>query len=289
MTFFTPAETLLRFRKLSANKNLTPLQVRGILRKFASMSNTPGNTYGWGIINAALSVDSARKLDNVAPVIVHTQPFTSTFNTGVITMKARIFDNGIIRNWTNQAPLLYFRKSTNNGATWSAYTASNYTALSADTFSFPITGSALGTRVEYYFAAQDIALPNPLITTLPGGGSGIFPPGTNAPPVRFTYDVLITGITPVTGIVPDVFKLYNNFPNPFNPSTKIKFDIPSQTSAKLVVYDMLGREVAVLVNEELKAGRYEISFDAAKYSSGVYFYKLETAQFSDVRKMLLVK
>src|SRR5205814_4353354 len=73
---------------LSANKNLTPLQVIGILRKFASMSNTPGNTYGWGIINAALSVDSARKLDNVAPVIQHTQPFTATAITGIITMKA---------------------------------------------------------------------------------------------------------------------------------------------------------------------------------------------------------
>ena len=274
---------------LSANKNLTPLQVRGILRKFASMSNTPGNTYGWGIINAALSVDSARKLDNVAPVIQHTQPFIATANTGVITMKARIFDNGIIRNWTNQAPLLYFRKSTNNGTTWTPYTASNYSVISADTFSFPITGSAMGTRVEYYFAAQDIALPTPLITTLPGGGSGIFPPGTSAPPTRFAFDILLTGIRPVSSVIPNEFKLYNNFPNPFNPSTKITFDIPKQGSAKITVYDLLGRETAVLVNEVLKPGKYELNFDASRVASGVYFYKLETSQFTDVKKMLLIK
>ncbi|MGA2668184.1 MAG: S8 family serine peptidase, partial [Ignavibacteria bacterium] len=79
---------------LSANKSLTPLQVRGILRKFASNTNSPNNTYGWGIINAAQSVDSARKLDNQPPVIQHTPPFTTTSNNGVITMKSKITDNG---------------------------------------------------------------------------------------------------------------------------------------------------------------------------------------------------
>ena len=274
---------------LSANKNLTPLQVRGILRKFASMSNTPGNTYGWGIINAALSVDSARKLDNVAPVIQHTQPFTVTANTGVITMKARIFDNGIIRNWTNQAPLIYFRKSTDGGVTWTSFTAAVYNALNLDTFSFPITGSALGTTVQYYFAAQDIALPSPLITTLPGGGFGINPPGTTPPPTRFTYLVQVTGITPVGNEIPNSFNLYNNYPNPFNPATKIKFDIAKQTNAKLTVYDLTGRQVAVIVDQQMNPGKYEISFDAAKYASGVYFYKLETGYFTNVKKMLLVK
>ncbi len=274
---------------LSVNKSLTPLQVRGILRKFASMSNTPGNTYGWGIINAALSVDSARKLDNAPPTILHTQPFTTTQNTGVITMKARIFDNGIIRLWQNQAPLLYYRTSTNGGGTWSATTPLNYNAISADTFFFPIPGNPVNTTVQYYFAAQDIALPNPLLTTLPAGGSGINPPGTTAPSTRFQYFIGVNGITPVSSEIPNVFKLYNNYPNPFNPSTKIKFDIPSNQSVKLRVYDLLGREVTTLVNESLKPGKYEISFDAAKYSSGVYFYKLEANDFTDIKKMILIK
>lgn len=274
---------------LSANKNLTPLQVRGILRKFASNSSSPNNTYGWGIINAANSVDSARKLDNTPPTIQHTQPFTSTTNTGVITMRARIFDNGIIRIWPNQAPLLYYRTSTNGGTTWSATTALNYNAVSADTFFFPIPGNPTGTTVQYYFAAQDIALPNPLVSTLPAGGSGINPPGTTAPATRFQYYVGVVGIQPLSNQIPASFTLYNNYPNPFNPNTKIKFDIAAKTDAKLKVYDITGREVAVLVNEQLNPGTYEINFNAASYASGVYFYKLETAQFTEIRKMVLVK
>ncbi len=274
---------------LSANKNLTPLQVRGILRKFASNTNSPNNTYGWGIINAALSVDSARKLDNVPPTILHTQPFTQTVNTGVITMNARVFDNGIIRLWQNQAPLMYFRKSTNGGGTWSSYTAVLASAMSADTFSFQITGSAVGTTVEYYFAAQDIALPNPLMSTLPAGGTGINPPGTTAPPTRFSFYVGVVGISQIGSGVPNTFKLYNNYPNPFNPATKIKFDIAKETFAKINVYDLTGRKVAEIVNQNMKPGSYEITFDASKYASGVYFYRLETAQYTEIKKMILIK
>ncbi len=152
---------------LSANKNLTPIQVRGILRKFASNSNSPNNSIGWGIIDAQQSVDSARKLDNAPPLIQHTQPFTSTINTGTITMKARITDNGIIRNWTNQAPLLYYRRTTADKIPWTNYFAVNYSSMNLDTFYFNIPGSPIGTTVEYYFAAQDIALPTPLMSTSP--------------------------------------------------------------------------------------------------------------------------
>ncbi len=210
---------------LSANKSLTPLQVIGILRKFASNSGSPNNTIGWGIIDASLAVDSARKLDNAPPVILHTQPFTSTNLNTAFTMKAKITDNGIIRNWTNEAPLLYYRKSTDNGSTWSAYSSVQYSALNLDTFSFVIPGSTNGTVVQYYFAAQDIALPTAKMSTLPAGGSGINPPGTTAPPTRFQYTVGIVGIQPVSNEIPKVFKLFTNYPNPFNPVTKIKFDI----------------------------------------------------------------
>jgi hypothetical protein len=274
---------------LSANKSLTPLQVRGILRKFASNTNSPNNTYGWGIINAAQSVDSARKLDNQPPVIQHTPPFTITSNNGVITMKSKITDNGIIRLWNNQAPLLYFRKSTDNGITWTAYTAVTNSYMNLDSFFFPITGSVAGTKVEYYFAAQDIALPNPLLATLPAGGSGINPPGTTPPPTRFSYTVVTTGISSNNNEIPKEFKLYNNYPNPFNPSTLIKFDLASQSHAKLVVYDVLGREILGLIDENLKAGSYSIELKADNLPSGVYFYKLVTDSYVDTKKMLLIK
>jgi serine protease AprX len=274
---------------LSANKSLTPLQVRGIMRKFASNTNSPNNQYGWGIINAQLSVDSARKLDNALPVITHIQPFTYTTSTVAITLKAKITDNGIIRNWTNQAPLLYFRKSTNNGSTWTAYTAVTAANVNLDTFFFPITGSTIGSRVEYYFAAQDIALPTPKMSTLPAGGSGVTPPGSTPPSTRFTFNIVPIGITSNSNEIPSAFKLYNNYPNPFNPNTKIKFDIPKSTFVKLIVYDVLGREVETLVNTDLKAASYEVDFYASKYASGIYFYKLETASFTDIKKMILIK
>ena len=274
---------------LSANKDLTPLQVTGILKKFASNTNSPNNQMGWGIIDASLSVDSARKLDNTAPAILHTQPFTSTNLNTSFTMKAKITDNGIIRNWTNQAPLLYYRKSTNNGVNWTAYSPVNYTASNLDTFSFVIPGSSNGTYVQYYFAAQDIALPTSKISTLPSGGSGINPPGTTAPSTAFQYTVGLVGIEPISNEIPNVFKLYTNYPNPFNPVTKIKFDIAKNTNVNFQVYDILGRVVETLVNGELKAGRYEVEFDGYSLSSGVYFYKLVTNDFVDTKRMLMIK
>jgi len=274
---------------LSANKDLTPLQVTGILKKFASNTNSPNNQMGWGIIDASLSVDSARKLDNTAPVILHTQPFTSTNLNTSFTMKAKITDNGIIRNWTNQAPLLYYRKSTNNGVNWTAYSPVNYTASNLDTFSFVIPGSSNGTYVQYYFAAQDIALPTSKISTLPSGGSGINPPGTTAPSTAFQYTVGLVGIEPISNEIPNVFKLYTNYPNPFNPVAKIKFDIAKNTNVNFQVYDILGRVVETLVNGELKAGRYEVEFDGYSLSSGVYFYKLVTNDFVDTKRMLMIK
>lgn len=98
--------------------------------------------------------------------------------------------------------------------------------------------------------------------------------------------------------VPDKFELEQNYPNPFNPVTKIRYSIPGSTeyysvlqNVSLKVYDLLGNEVATLVNEEQPAGRYEVEFDANKYglSSGVYFYQLKYGEFSSVRKLVLMK
>lgn len=88
--------------------------------------------------------------------------------------------------------------------------------------------------------------------------------------------------------------LSQNYPNPFNPQTKIKFDVPAnvkgQTSnVKLVIYDLLGREVTTLVNEELKPGTYEADWDGSNFSSGVYFYKIISGDFVETKKMVLMK
>ncbi len=93
---------------------------------------------------------------------------------------------------------------------------------------------------------------------------------------------------------PHSFTLYQNYPNPFNPTTKIKYSIPavganSNSSVQLKVYDILGKEVAVLVNEYKKPGSYEVLFDGSKFSSGVYFYRLEAGNFTDTKKIILLK
>jgi uncharacterized delta-60 repeat protein len=98
-----------------------------------------------------------------------------------------------------------------------------------------------------------------------------------------------TGIEPVSGEIPDSYRLYDNYPNPFNPATTIKFDVPVHSFTTLVIYDVTGKTVRTLVNQELSAGRYSYSFDAIGLASGVYLYKITAGDFNNVRKMVLVK
>jgi hypothetical protein len=97
------------------------------------------------------------------------------------------------------------------------------------------------------------------------------------------------GIEPISSEIPGEFSLEQNYPNPFNPVTTIKFSIPQASFVKLLIYDITGREAAELINQQMSAGVYSVDFNASELSSGVYLYKLETAGFVDVKKMLLVK
>ncbi|MGB5287331.1 MAG: T9SS type A sorting domain-containing protein, partial [Ignavibacteriaceae bacterium] len=85
------------------------------------------------------------------------------------------------------------------------------------------------------------------------------------------------------------FYLHNNYPNPFNPYTKIKYFIPALSFVTIKVFDLLGKEVATLVNEEKAAGEYEIEFDGKGLSSGMYYYKLTVNDFSQTKKMILLR
>lgn len=89
--------------------------------------------------------------------------------------------------------------------------------------------------------------------------------------------------------LPAQFKLYQNYPNPFNPSTNIKFDIPVRSYIRLSVYNLIGEEIAILINREMEAGSHSIVFNASKLSSGIYFYKLTTDSNVFFRKMMLIK
>lgn len=100
---------------------------------------------------------------------------------------------------------------------------------------------------------------------------------------------VLTSIQQTSTQTPGAYKLSQNYPNPFNPETNISFDIKDQGFVSLKVYDMIGREVADLVNKNLTAGSYTYNFNASKLNSGIYFYKLQTENFSQTKKMMLVK
>ena len=97
------------------------------------------------------------------------------------------------------------------------------------------------------------------------------------------------GIFPISSNVPDKFSLYQNYPNPFNPNTTIKFDLTKSDYVSLKVFDISGREVSQLVSENLKAGSYQVPFNAGELSSGVYFYQLRTNASVETKKMSLIK
>ncbi len=86
-----------------------------------------------------------------------------------------------------------------------------------------------------------------------------------------------------------IYKLYQNYPNPFNPTTRINFSIPKQGFVSIKIYDVMGKEVMTLVNEQKSPGSYEVDFNGSKFSSGVYFYRIDAGEFRDLRRMVLIK
>ena len=126
--------------------------------------------------------------------------------------------------------------------------------------------------------------------------------GYNESNVSNEATIIVTSIEEEENIIDD-FRLEQNYPNPFNPSTKIRYAIPllsdrtpleggargGSINVQLKVYDVLGNEIATLVNEEKPAGIYEVEFDASKLPSGIYFYRLQAGNFTDARKMMLLR
>jgi len=133
--------------------------------------------------------------------------------------------------------------------------------------------------------------------TVNGGGESLaevnfyigFFENTNGGAKIFKISYIVTDVEPVSSLVPDDYELQQNHPNPFNPSTSIEYSIPEESFVELKVYDVLGNEVASLVNEQQQAGVYRADFTANNLSSGIYFYKLQAGNFIETKKMVLMK
>lgn len=110
----------------------------------------------------------------------------------------------------------------------------------------------------------------------------------HAPDMAGTINASVSSISQTNEIVRG-YKLSQNFPNPFNPSTKISFSIPVNSLVLLKVYNNMGKEVETLLNENLNASTYEVEWNAENQSSGIYYYKIHSGNFTEVKKMILIK
>lgn len=123
-----------------------------------------------------------------------------------------------------------------------------------------------------------------------GDNSSSFVPSSSSQWGVYAFPISsLTNINPIEPGTPVIYELSQNYPNPFNPATKINFSIPVKDNVKLTVYDILGKEIATLVNEEMNPGFYSIDFNAENLTSGIYFYKLETKYFSQTKRMIFLK
>ena len=148
------------------------------------------------------------------------------------------------------------KKTTNGGVTWLWQNSPTTLTLSSITYTDSVTSISAG-------------FDGTIVKTDNGG--------------------TFTGINQNGTEIPNTYSLSQNYPNPFNPSTKISFDIPSASNVNLTVYNILGAEVKVLANEYLAAGKYDVQFRASDLPSGTYFYRLRAGDFTETKKMILIK
>jgi hypothetical protein len=132
-------------------------------------------------------------------------------------------------------------------------------------------------------------LPDNTVNCLAIDGNGNKWIGTNLGGLAVFNENGVVSIEDKSKITPNTFLIAQNYPNPFNPSTLISYSLPIASKIKLIVYNAIGQTVKILENEFKNAGNYSVTFNAGELTSGIYFYKIEAGQFSQVKKMMLIK
>ncbi|MBM4159266.1 MAG: T9SS type A sorting domain-containing protein [Ignavibacteria bacterium] len=189
----------------------------------------------------------------------------------------------------------YIYMTTNTGVTWNlVYSGTQGRIRGLDfysqVFAVGLNGTILkGSGDGTIWSAQNSGVNNTLyaVSVLESNHDIAYVAGDNGTMLKTNNGGI--GIQNISSEIPDKYSLSQNYPNPFNPLTKIRFAIPKNEIVTLKIYDLLGREAAILVNEKLQSGAYETTFDASSLPSGVYFYKLKTNTYSDTKKMILIK
>lgn len=169
--------------------------------------------------------------------------------------------------------------SVNNGATWSSPYFITTTARRDETYPSLSKKGNNGNYVGIVYSES--------------GSPGSYSFNDNTPPdsVYTVYKkvLVLTGVNNNNNEIPSKCSLMQNFPNPFNPVTVIRYELPQNGFVKLTVYDILGKEVETLVSEKQNEGIYEVKFDGSMLSNGIYFYRLQTDNFTETKKMILIK
>lgn len=230
-------------------------------------------------------------------------------------------DKRIIITCTKEGRARY-HSSLNSGSTWTLdyqldnrpnfSSNTNYTYISSDstgtTGDFCAMYSRRGTggdsinvrqgtignmgTTNYKQNGMEITSTHPAVTAIYRDGGNLystFAYWANGPyGIYFDNENLVSDVRDLPGTVGN-YSLDQNYPNPFNPNTTIRFSIPKQTNVTLKIYNAIGQEVAFLLNGEIAAGNHEVDFNASKLSSGVYFYKIQSASFTATKKMILIK
>lgn len=227
---------------------------------------------GFNVVSASSQVMSGFKVKMQQTAVTTISGFTSSGWTDVYSADYTVPGTG----WqfiTLTTPFAW--NGTSNVLIEICFNNSSYTSNST------VASTSNAGRVYYNY--QDLSSGDGCtqITT------GATPPAT-LPNLCMEINLMV-GNKNIQTELPKEFKLSQNYPNPFNPVTSIKYAVPKASFVKLVIYDMLGREVGILANEMKQAGNYEVQFDASNLASGAYFYRIECGDFVDVKKMVLIK
>jgi hypothetical protein len=171
----------------------------------------------------------------------------------------------------------YVEVSSNNGSTWQTVSACTGVNLTWTQQSIDIT--------DYVNASTQLKIRFRLFSDAGQTSNGWWVDDINLT----NYCINPSGIRNLNNDIPKTFALEQNYPNPFNPSTHIKFQLPRAEFVTITIFDMLGKKVETLVSERKNAGYYDVSFDGTSLASGMYFYKIEAGNFTDTKKMILIK
>ncbi|MBE0551659.1 MAG: T9SS type A sorting domain-containing protein [Ignavibacterium sp.] len=236
-------------------------------------NNTPDPIYAqnndWRVYDSTLIENHiVHGVDSTHLGIVQFMPFSNSIPVELTSFTASALDGNVVLNWITATEL------NNSGFQIERRKTKDEKSEEWRSIGF-VSGNGTTTEKSFYsFTDQN-----------PVAGKSYY----RLKQIDFDGSFEYSSIVEVDFNLPIVFSLEQNYPNPFNPATSIQYTIRSKQNVQLLVYNVLGKEIATLVNEEKPAGDYKVNFDASKLSSGVYFYQLQAGSFVEAKKMILIR